>query len=388
MTASAGNFPNFQRFDVSQLKTFKTGGRMTVPGYELDPDVGWHKKRQSGWLESGKKEGTVSLRTRTDQFGTKQKVYVVKGYEDYIGFHADNDNGEMKSYAEAAFNDVGEKNFIYKVTPPGGHITQIEYNYNNLVLKVTFRKNGRRGNECYFIGISKMLATKLLQLGERGSMTGDRHNVGIEFWKLIRIPHQKTGARYPFAYTSSFTGVNSEVSKTRNHIVISDVYLKKIKADMSEPTGKTVQAILSDEEYQKLKDLKLPFENQKKEAPAVEKSSTEKVKEESASELGKENSGVFGIGGKRWKIQDFIDFKDKIEGKEDKDAYNAFLEQQDYQGALTFLKKALYVDTVTINNKKENGAVRKETYNFPKHYAGIGDEIDYDDFQQYKENTK
>ena len=390
MAATAGNFPNFQTFDVTKIKD-KGRGRMATPGYEYDPGKGWHKKRETGWVTKGRLSGNVKLRTQTDFMGGKTKAYVIEGYDDYIGFHA-NDDGEQLAYAEAAFDKVDKGGIgILSATPSGGHITKIEYNYESKVMRVTFQKDGKRGNQCLFVGVAEVIANQLLRLAEDGSTRADgRHLVGVRFWDLVRIRHQRTGARLPFSYTGSHS---SEIKGTRHRVVVSDYYAKQILGKKyydtresygGKPYGLKQEYVLNDDEYKKYQELidsgKLPAEKAEETLPKVEK------KEESAVNLGKQNSGVFGMG-KLWKVKDFEDFKNELEGTDYKEYLN-FLENKDFQGALTFLKKQKRTETITVPNRLKSGAVRSETYSFPKPYAGEYDEIDYNDFQKYKENEK
>lgn len=395
MAATAGNFPNFQTFDVTKIKEVKRGGqgygRMVTPGYEYDPGKGWHKQREKGWLKSGKESGQVKLRTQTDPMGGKTKAYVIEGYDDYIGFHA-NDDGEMFAYAQSAFDKGKEGKEIESAEPSGGHITKIEYNKNSKVMRVTFAKNGRRGNQCLFIGVAASIANQLLYHARANDIRGPdgRHWVGIRFWDLVRIRHQPTGARLPFTYTGS-SAVDYVNKGGRHSIVVSDYYAKRILGkryyDVKESYGDTIRGlpqeyIVNDDEfkrYRKLVDAGRVKEYKKEELlPKTEK------KEENAVALGKENNGVFGLG-RHWKIKDFQDFASEVDGS-DSEEYQSFLNNNDFQGALTFLKKQKRAETVTIQNHLKNGAVRSETYSFQKPYAGEYDEIDYDDFQRFKES--
>lgn len=390
MATTAGHFPNFQTLDVTKIKQ-KGGGRMTTPGYEYDPGKGWHVKRETGWIKKGRSSGNVKLRTQTDFLGGKTKSYVVEGYDDYIGFHA-SDDGEQLAFAESAFDKIDPKGVgILSATPPGGHITKIEYNYESKVMRVTFRNDGRRGNQCLFVGVAAVIANQLLMLAAEGSMRADgRHLVGIKFWELVRIKHQRTGARLPFSYTGSHS---SEIKGKRHKVVVSDMYAKKILGNKyydaresygAAPYGMKQEYVLNDDEYKIYQELasqgKLPIEKGEEVQAEPEK------KEENAVNLGKPNSGIFGMG-RQWKISDFENMKDEIEGADYKEYLN-YLDNKDFQGALTFLKKQKRTVAVTVENKKTNGAIRTETYNIPKAYAGEYDEIDYNDYQRYKENEK
>lgn len=388
MAATAGGFPNFQTFDVTKIKD-RGRGRMATPGYEYDPGKGWHKQRERGWVTKGRLSGNVKLRSQTDFMGGKTKAYVIEGYDDYIGFHA-NDDGEQLAYAEAAFDEVKKGGVgILSAEPSGGHITKIEYNYDSKVMRVTFRKDGRRGNQCLFVGVAASIANQLLIHAESGNTRGDgRHLVGIRFWELVRIPHQKTGARLPFSYTGSHS---TEIKGTRHRVVVSDYYAKQILGKKyydtresygGKPYGLKQEYVLNDDEYKKYQELiesgKLPEEKKEEQLPK------EETKQPDAVNLGKENNGIFGLG-KRWKVRDFEEFKNELEGSDFKEYLN-YLENNDFQGALTFLKKQKRKETVTVQNRLTSGAVRNETYSFNKPYAGEYDEIDYDDFQRFKES--
>lgn len=390
MAATAGGFPNFQTFDVTKIKD-RGRGRMATPGYEYDPGKGWHKQRERGWVKTGRESGQIKLRTQTDPMGGKTKAYVIEGYDDYIGFHASND-GEMFAYAQSAFDEGKEGKDISSAEPSGGHITKIEYNKKSKVMRVTFAKNGKRGNQCLFVGVAASIANQLLYHARNNDIRGPdgRHWVGIKFWELVRIPHQPTGARLPFTYTGSFD-VDIINRGGRHSVVVSDYYAKRILgkrySDVRESYGNKVyglkqEYVLNDEEFKKYRKLvdtgKLKEDKKEEGLPKTEK------KEENAVSLGKENNGIFGLG-KHWKVKDFEDFASEIEGSDLKE-YQSFLSNNDFQGALTFLKKQKRKETVTVQNRLTSGAVRNETYSFNKPYAGEYDEIDYDDFQRFKES--
>lgn len=122
-------------------------------------------------------------------------------------------------YINDAFND---KDFVYKVDCPEGHISKLEYSllaggdYGGL-LKVTFRN---RGDAVIFFDVPPNVAGYLIRLGETMALAPSqyikvsssdgrvktRHMLGVEFWNLVRIRKQDGGdihsTRYAFAYAT------------------------------------------------------------------------------------------------------------------------------------------------------------------------------------------
>jgi hypothetical protein len=216
--------------NYAAIQDFATGrNRSVVTGKSLEWDLssGWHPVREKGWTKSTKRHS----KTLVGLDGKKYKLYCYDEPEDAVrmGFRAsEEDSGlyqKRLAYAADAFKDPAN------VYPPDGkvvgcgHISQIQYAAKEQVLRVTFTTNGAI---CLFFRVPSVVAGQLIHFAEteskaydqydkHGRFVATRHNLGVEFWNLVRIRGQLHGSRYPFEYESHGSG--TIVSRNGRHVV-------------------------------------------------------------------------------------------------------------------------------------------------------------------------
>jgi hypothetical protein len=106
-------------------------------------------------------------------------------------------------YIDYAFNTDKQKKNITTAECDSGHIRKLAYNPLYKLLMVTFWNN----TKCVFFNLPANLAATLLYCMENNVMAinpksgGERHQVGVEFWNLVRVRGTLHDTRYPFQYT-------------------------------------------------------------------------------------------------------------------------------------------------------------------------------------------
>lgn len=175
------------------------------------------KQVVSNWTKSGwRKSVAPKMRELTEStMGNKYSV-PENDYEDFMHFTATQSEHSAEyankagarnaktpaDYIDWAFNTSSTKSKV--VTVDGvGHIKQLSYAPNYMLLKVLFTNNG---SECVFFRVPAELAETLMLLArDKSTRVGadgvESHLLGIYFWDLIRIRGTQHGTRYAFEYT-------------------------------------------------------------------------------------------------------------------------------------------------------------------------------------------
>lgn len=208
MSAFAGPAPWYQGVP----ETYKNGrrkNRLTSGDQEWNLTEGWHAKRRAGWYKHPGKNQTVKKRKVTAPDGKQVELYVSEGYDDAIGFGPNESlmgrgDSDAAAYAYAALDKSNPSHGpIESGKTSEGHIQEIEYAVKEQVMRVTFANGG----VCLFFRVPSAVAGLLLNSIKRGNYVHHtdsrgikRHAVGSLFWDLVRIRHQRYGARYPFQY--------------------------------------------------------------------------------------------------------------------------------------------------------------------------------------------
>lgn len=256
MPAYAGNFPWNRVSD--RTPSGRNRLKMSAGNYEWDMTEGWHIKRPRGWVSKGKKSGAIEKVQVTAPDGRKVTVYKTNGFEDSIGFHA-RDDKEMLAYAFSAFDDNNKTKGLVFEQDGVGHILKLEYAQNEMVLRVTFGN----GAVCVFFAVPRAVAGQLFHFAQSKSVAYidnrgiSRHNLGVEFWNLVRIRGNSHGSKYPFEYVTHGYYKLSNDNK-RYSIVLSDENIKRVLGSKyftsNLKPGDTVTAILSQEEYDRIEE--------------------------------------------------------------------------------------------------------------------------------------
>ena len=232
-------------------------------------DMQWHLS--SGWHFKGShakgkhyKMGNI--------LGYDGKTKKVRIYDDYIGFHANENVGdpqyqERLAYAEHAFNSTPADNVVG--SDGCGHISKVEYAIKEQILKVTFTNNG---SVCLFFRVPSAVAGSLLRFAMTKQTSGRFHSngepihtLGIVFWDYIRIRGNQHGAKYPWEYEKKAEGkiVNSknrhvmQLTAKRAIAILEDdnPVSKRLKAQGATlRPNDLVTVVLNDSEYDKLGD--------------------------------------------------------------------------------------------------------------------------------------
>lgn len=139
-----------------------------------------------------------------NKLGINQNMIASKQSQEYI------DGGKKLSavqtptdYIDYAFNTPQQKKNITTAECDDGHIRKLAYNPLYKLLMVTFWNN----TKCVFFNLPANLAATLIYCMENNVMAinpksgGDRHQVGVEFWNLVRVRGTLHDTRYPFQYT-------------------------------------------------------------------------------------------------------------------------------------------------------------------------------------------
>lgn len=222
---------------------------------------GWHFK---GSHDKGKRYKMGNI------LGYDGKTKKVRIYDDYIGFHA-NENAddpryqERLAYAEHAFNSVPADNVVS--SEGCGHIAKVEYAIKEQILRVTFTNNG---SICLFFRVPSAVAGSLLRFAMTKQTSGrfhsngePKHTLGIVFWDYIRIRGNQHGAKYPWEYEKKAEGkiVNSKnrhvmkLTAKRALAILEDdnPISKRLKAQGANlRPDDLVTVVLNDSEYDKL----------------------------------------------------------------------------------------------------------------------------------------
>lgn len=232
-------------------------------------DIQWHLS--SGWHFKGShakgkhyKMGNI--------LGYDGKTKKVRIYDDYIGFHA-NENvddpqyQERLAYAEHAFNSTPADNVVG--SDGCGHIAKVEYAVKEQILRVTFTNNG---SVCLFFRVPTAVAGSLIRFAMTKQTSGRFHSngepihtLGVVFWDYIRIRGNQHGAKYPWEYEKKAEGkiVNSknrhvmQLTAKRALAILDDdnPVSKRLKAQGATlRPNDLVTVVLNDSEYDKLGD--------------------------------------------------------------------------------------------------------------------------------------
>lgn len=271
MPTHAGSWPtatsslDFRAVQDRTKSSNKPKSSIVEGNMEWDLSTGWHATRQRGWKSKVTKSNRSMVTVTSGIDGKEYKMYKYDGFDDAISFHAHQDveaaYDERLAYAEAAF-DTSRPEHGQIISQDGcGHITHLDYAVKEQVLKATFAN----GDVCLFFRVPTAVAGELLHHAEYKHVRQDgRHLLGIRFWDLVRIRHQRHGARYPFEYERHVDGRFAKHSNrhyidvtTKNKDAVLGVIagskkyselVRNIKA------GDTISVVLNDEEYTKLAD--------------------------------------------------------------------------------------------------------------------------------------
>lgn len=292
MPVKAGPAPWNDYSAVSQYT--KTGRRRSVitdGEMEWDLSTGWHLKREKGWRRHNENR---TSKTITGLDGKKYKIYSYGGYDDYLGFHAqentsDSNLQEKLAYAQNAFDTKNPDHGQIYIENGCGHISKIEYAAREQVLRVTFTNNG---SICIFFRVPTAVAGELLHFAKTKQTQGyfvdgpkrgePRHVLGVRFWDLVRIRGMQHGARYPFEYEKHSDGSLIKHSNGR--------YTVKL-------TAENARAIFGDN-FQKL-----PGFSARKDIKAGEEFSVVLNEEDFAKVADELNNLVKGEGSSGWYLQ-------------------------------------------------------------------------------------
>ena len=110
-------------------------------------------------------------------------------------------------FIDWAFSGTRKDNQVdTAIVPNGGHIKEVQYNSFYKILLVQFAKSATLGDTCAFFNLPANVAALLLHLARTGQMgTNGRHQLGIEFWNLVRVRGTVHNTRYQFEYVPSDT---------------------------------------------------------------------------------------------------------------------------------------------------------------------------------------
>lgn len=270
-TVKAGPFPSFYAPISETTRLGRQRATINNGDYQWDLSTGWHLKRQRGWISKGKKtilpngQPMVSKTEVTGPDGKRVSVYKTNGYDDYVGFHAHEDGTMAEKLVKEAtilFDKDNPQNQIYEAEGCG-HIAKLEWSKGSgtfgPMLRVTFAK----GAISLFYNVPSAVAGILLSLANKKTTritpNGERHELGIEFWNLVRIRGQKHGARYPFEYEERNKYTATRSSKRYEVTVTSENYkalfgkdpaaIEYLSSEIGIKPGDKVTAVLSPEEY-------------------------------------------------------------------------------------------------------------------------------------------
>jgi hypothetical protein len=166
-----------------------------------------------------------------------RKSYVPIGdVEQFIGFNKIETAyvpEEMAAEYEKAFRAQSGRGRYYGIGSflgedkgtgsPCGHIAGIRYNPSMQIMEVAFGGNASsRPDTVTFFRIPKDIYGELENHYNSGAMSlgvdgTQRHLCGIRFWDLVRIRGQRTGARYPFTYTTGGMNTGAQASSFEEH---------------------------------------------------------------------------------------------------------------------------------------------------------------------------
>ena len=106
-------------------------------------------------------------------------------------------------FIDYAFSDKRLSN-VESAVAKGGHIAEVSYNSFYKILLVKFAKTASMGDTCAFFNIPANVAALFLHLARTGQMgINGRHQLGIEFWNLVRVRGTVHNTRYAFEYVPS-----------------------------------------------------------------------------------------------------------------------------------------------------------------------------------------
>jgi hypothetical protein len=164
---------------------------------------GWTVIQPDQYTKNPQKPEMVQL-----QVYSGRKSYVPIGdVETFVGFQKlkpEEINDEMVAYVQKSFASSSGRGRYYEFDGVG-HIAHVRYNPTFQVMEVTFVN---RGDVVTFMRVPKELYLEFEHHAKSNSMSlgvdgTQRHLLGIRFWDLVRIRGQRTGARYPFTYTTN-----------------------------------------------------------------------------------------------------------------------------------------------------------------------------------------
>ena len=227
---------------------------------------GWHNQH----LQEDMDEVNRETKTWIDQFGNEQKVTYLKSNKHFQGYSA-SDDATLAEFAEETFNPENKRPvFTFEGC---GHIKQLKYAPMESILAVTFES----GTECTYFKVPQQVALTLIHLAKskatngvhkRGAKAGKpRHQLGIYFWKMIRVKHQRERSNYVWSYGNVASPHNKYKTDSNRHVITTtaenvmgvfgtkdryDAAVKLFGGDKDALLNRKVTVVLNDDEYTKL----------------------------------------------------------------------------------------------------------------------------------------
>lgn len=230
---------------------------------------GWHRQNLAG------KEDVVegvdrATKVWIDQHGNKQEVTYLKSNMHFQGYSASND-ATLAEFAEETFNPENNRPVL---TYEGcGHIKQLKYAPMENILAVTFES----GTECTYFKVPDEVAFTLIHFAKSkatsgvhkyGSKAGQpKHVLGMYFWKMIRVKHQRERSNYVWSYGNVASPHNKYKVDANRHMITTtaenvmgvfgtkdryDAAVKLFGGDKEALLNRKVTVVLNDDEYIKL----------------------------------------------------------------------------------------------------------------------------------------
>lgn len=207
-------------------------------------------------------------------FYNRYKDELTEGY--YRGKKLKRKVSSMADLIDYAFEAKSQEKQLTTAECQGGHIKRITYNALYTLLMVEFTK---RGDICVFFNLPASVAAYLMHLAETNQMGissrdgTERHQVGIEFWNLVRVRGTVHSTQYPFQYTKDFCtggrfgrrtgfGPNGDPSKW---VYLSNEEASELDIDISDKRSKNDDARVRSSP---IKLNRLEYEERKRKASA------------------------------------------------------------------------------------------------------------------------
>lgn len=258
MPAHAGQFPKATKVTQDSFFNHNGSAKSTVKAKRVDWNLssGWHPKRAKGWNKGVHYK--IHELVGTDGKKYKVRYYDDANFEDVTGFHAhvaDSDRNikaqKIFNRAEAAFSSENKDKIHSATAKTGGHISKIEYDELELLMRVTFED----GTICIFDKIPHTVAGTLLHAMEQDTKAGyydidtygwskagkEKHLVGVLFWDYVRIRGRRHGAKYPFEYEKH---ASYRASGSNKRYMIKNASVEDLEAIFPDKKELTLQATL------------------------------------------------------------------------------------------------------------------------------------------------